>query len=43
VLEGECFDVLLYRRMTCLPAVHRAWWTHALSVNELATFGKPAS
>jgi 2-polyprenyl-6-hydroxyphenyl methylase/3-demethylubiquinone-9 3-methyltransferase len=26
-----------------LPAVHRAWWTRDLSVNYIASFGKPCA
>jgi 2-polyprenyl-6-hydroxyphenyl methylase/3-demethylubiquinone-9 3-methyltransferase len=29
------------RGMAYLPAVHRAWWTRDLSVNYIASFGKP--
>jgi 2-polyprenyl-6-hydroxyphenyl methylase/3-demethylubiquinone-9 3-methyltransferase len=29
------------RGMAHLPAVHRAWWTRSLSVNYIASFGKP--
>ena len=29
------------RGMAYLPAVHRAWWTRGLSVNYIASFGKP--
>lgn len=29
------------RGMAYLPAVHRAWWTRNLSVNYIASFGKP--
>lgn len=29
------------RGMGYLPAVHRAWWTRNLSVNYIASFGKP--
>jgi 2-polyprenyl-6-hydroxyphenyl methylase / 3-demethylubiquinone-9 3-methyltransferase len=29
------------RGMAYLPAVHRAWWTRSLSVNYIASFGKP--
>jgi 2-polyprenyl-6-hydroxyphenyl methylase/3-demethylubiquinone-9 3-methyltransferase len=35
--ESEC------RGMAYLPAVHRAWWTRDLSVNYIASFGKPAA
>lgn len=31
------------RGMAYLPAVHRAWWTRDLSVNYIASFGKPAA
>jgi len=31
------------RGMGYLPALHRAWWTRNLSVNYIASFGKPAS
>jgi 2-polyprenyl-6-hydroxyphenyl methylase/3-demethylubiquinone-9 3-methyltransferase len=31
------------RGMAYLPAVHRAWWTRSLSVNYIASFGKPAA
>jgi 2-polyprenyl-6-hydroxyphenyl methylase / 3-demethylubiquinone-9 3-methyltransferase len=30
------------RGMAYLPAVHRAWWTRNLSVNYIASFGKPS-
>jgi 2-polyprenyl-6-hydroxyphenyl methylase / 3-demethylubiquinone-9 3-methyltransferase len=30
------------RGMGYLPAVHRAWWTRSLSVNYIASFGKPS-
>lgn len=30
------------RGMAYLPVVHRAWWTRSLSVNYIASFGKPA-
>jgi 2-polyprenyl-6-hydroxyphenyl methylase / 3-demethylubiquinone-9 3-methyltransferase len=30
------------RGMAYLPAVHRAWWTRDLSVNYIASFGKPS-
>jgi 2-polyprenyl-6-hydroxyphenyl methylase/3-demethylubiquinone-9 3-methyltransferase len=30
------------RGMAYLPAVHRAWWTRSVSVNYIASFGKPA-
>ena len=29
------------RGMAYLPAVHRAWWTRDMSVNYIASFGKP--
>lgn len=31
------------RGMAYLPAVHRAWWTRDLSVNYIASFGKPSA
>lgn len=31
------------RGMAYLPAVHRAWWTRNLSVNYIASFGKPSA
>jgi len=31
------------RGMAFLPAVHRAWWTRDLSVNYIASFGKPSA
>ena len=31
------------RGMAYLPAVHRAWWTRGLSVNYIASFGKPSN
>lgn len=31
------------RGMAYLPAIHRAWWTRSLSVNYIASFGKPAA
>jgi 2-polyprenyl-6-hydroxyphenyl methylase/3-demethylubiquinone-9 3-methyltransferase len=31
------------RGMAYLPAVHRAWWTRGLSVNYIASFGKPSA
>jgi 2-polyprenyl-6-hydroxyphenyl methylase/3-demethylubiquinone-9 3-methyltransferase len=31
------------RGMAYLPAVHRAWWTRDLSVNYIASFGKPCA
>ena len=31
------------RGMAYLPAVHRAWWTRSLSVNHIASFGKPGA
>jgi len=31
------------RGMAYLPAVHRAWWTRDLSVNYIASFGKPGA
>jgi 2-polyprenyl-6-hydroxyphenyl methylase / 3-demethylubiquinone-9 3-methyltransferase len=31
------------RGMAYLPAVHRAWWTRSLSVNYIASFGKPCA
>ena len=31
------------RGMAYLPAVHRAWWTRSLSVNYIASFGKPTT
>jgi 2-polyprenyl-6-hydroxyphenyl methylase / 3-demethylubiquinone-9 3-methyltransferase len=31
------------RGMAYLPAVHRAWWTRGLSVNYIASFGKPGN
>ena len=31
------------RGMAYLPAVHRAWWTRDLSVNYIASFGKPGN
>ena len=31
------------RGMAYLPAVHRAWWTRSLSVNYIASFGKPGA
>jgi 2-polyprenyl-6-hydroxyphenyl methylase/3-demethylubiquinone-9 3-methyltransferase len=30
------------RGMAYLPTIHRAWWTRSLSVNYIASFGKPA-
>jgi 2-polyprenyl-6-hydroxyphenyl methylase / 3-demethylubiquinone-9 3-methyltransferase len=30
------------RGMGYLPVVHRAWWTHSLSVNYIASFHKPS-
>ena len=29
--------------MAYLPAIHRAWWTRSLSVNYIASFGKPGA
>jgi 2-polyprenyl-6-hydroxyphenyl methylase/3-demethylubiquinone-9 3-methyltransferase len=38
-----CGLVALERRgMGYLPVVHRAWWTRSLSVNYIASFGKPS-
>jgi 2-polyprenyl-6-hydroxyphenyl methylase/3-demethylubiquinone-9 3-methyltransferase len=31
------------RGMAYLPAIHRAWWTRNLSVNYIASFGKPTT
>ena len=31
------------RGMAYLPAVNHAWWTHGLSVNYIASFGKPGN
>lgn len=31
------------RGMAYLPALHRAWWTRSLSVNYIASFGKPGA
>jgi 2-polyprenyl-6-hydroxyphenyl methylase / 3-demethylubiquinone-9 3-methyltransferase len=31
------------RGMAYLPAVHRAWWTRDISVNYIASFGKPGN
>ena len=31
------------RGMAYLPAIHRAWWTRSLSVNYIASFGKPST
>jgi len=31
------------RGMAYLPAVHRAWWTRDLSVNYIASFGRPSA
>jgi 2-polyprenyl-6-hydroxyphenyl methylase/3-demethylubiquinone-9 3-methyltransferase len=41
---AACGLVLGERRgMAYLPAVHRAWWTSNLSVNYIASFGKPGN
>ena len=31
------------RGMRYLPVVHRAWWTHDMSVNYIASFSKPSA
>jgi 2-polyprenyl-6-hydroxyphenyl methylase / 3-demethylubiquinone-9 3-methyltransferase len=31
------------RGMAYLPAIHRAWWTHGLAVNYIASYGKPGA
>jgi 2-polyprenyl-6-hydroxyphenyl methylase/3-demethylubiquinone-9 3-methyltransferase len=36
-------DPLGRRGMAYLPAIHRAWWTRNLSVNYIASFGKPTT
>jgi 2-polyprenyl-6-hydroxyphenyl methylase/3-demethylubiquinone-9 3-methyltransferase len=42
-VAGECGLVRHdLRGMGYLPVVHRAWWTRSVSVNYIASFGKPS-